>query len=256
MPPDPTGPAADAAARPGRPAGPPPGRRPLALAAVASAGIVAVLALAGLAARSGSYTRALPPDRSAAPTTYSPAPFTLPGRVAAVPATTAPAEPVNPVTGWVLLALILVVAAVTLAVLVRLAWRFFAGRAVRRRPDPSPLGPAPPVDAELPAAVERALLAVEQPDAREAVVRAWLLLGEAAAVAGTAARTSETATEYAERLAAVHRLPVPSVHRLAELYREARFSGHEVGAAQRDAARTELQLLRGALAGRPAQGAR
>jgi hypothetical protein len=98
-------------------------------------------------------------------------------------------------------------------------------------------------------AVERALVEVsEQPDAREAVVRAWLLLGEAAAVAGTPRRPAESAREYARRLGDKHRLPADSLERLAALYREARFSDHQMLPEQRAVAHSELLALQTALA--------
>jgi hypothetical protein len=104
-------------------------------------------------------------------------------------------------------------------------------------------------DEVLHTAVERALLELDdRPDAREAVVRAWLLLGEAAAVAGTPRRPAESAREYARRLAETHRLPSDSLERLAALYREARFSNHEVVPEQRDVARADLFALQTALA--------
>jgi Domain of unknown function (DUF4129) len=218
------------------------------VAAVTFAGLLLLITLLGLAARSGSYARELPREPPATTAPYSPAPFTLPSYVTAIPTTTAPPEPVNPVTGWVVLGLVLLLAAGVLAVLARTAWQYLT-TSVHRRPEPAPMSAARPADPGMPAAVDRALLAVEQPDAREAVVRAWLVLGEAAAAAGTPARTSETATEYAERLAAAHGLPAASVHRLAELYREARFSAHPVGDPQRGEARTELARLRTTLAG-------
>ena len=101
----------------------------------------------------------------------------------------------------------------------------------------------------LPDAVQVALREVaDHPDAREAVVRAWLLLGEAAATAGTARRPAESAREYARRLADAHHLPAPSLERLAALYREARFSDHEMHPEQRELARRELFALQTALA--------
>src|SRR4051812_28961445 len=106
-----------------------------------------------------------------------------------------------------------------------------------------------PDERVLPDAVQVALREVtDQPDAREAVVRAWLLLGEAAATAGTARRPAESAREYARRLADAHRLPAPALERLAGLYREARFSDHEMHPEQRELARRELFALQTALA--------
>jgi hypothetical protein len=101
-------------------------------------------------------------------------------------------------------------------------------------------------------AVTRALRQVDdQPDAREAVVQAWLLLGAAATAAGTPPRPAETSAEYVDRLAEEQRLPAAPLQRLAGLYREARFSAHPVRAAQRDQARAELSTLQAALAAGP-----
>lgn len=234
------------------PSGSPPaaggrGNRRLLPLAAAALGILALLLLAGLAARSGSYVTERPAGPTTAPATYTPPPASLPTAELTASATTPP-PPATVAAGWVALAgglLVLLGLLAGVALLATLLPRWRLSR--RGRPVPAALGAAGEPTAELPAAVDRALEAVEQPDAREAVVRAWLLLGEAAAAAGTPARTSETATEYAERLAGAHRLPAASVHRLAELYREARFSGHPVRAEQRDRARAELQQLRGAL---------
>ena len=74
------------------------------------------------------------------------------------------------------------------------------------------------------------------------------MLGEAAAVAGTPRRPSESAREYARRLGDKHRLPADSLERLAALYREARFSDHQMLPDQRDVARGELFALQTALA--------
>ena len=80
-------------------------------------------------------------------------------------------------------------------------------------------------------------------------MRAWLLLGEAAATAGSARRPAESAREYAHRLADAYQLPAQSLERLAALYREARFSDHEMRSEQRELARRELFALQTALAG-------
>jgi hypothetical protein len=53
----------------------------------------------------------------------------------------------------------------------------------------------------------------------------------------------ETATEYAERIAGEFYVPVRRLTRLAELYREARFSQHDVGGGQRAEARDLLEQL-------------
>lgn len=229
-------------------------RVPVALLAVAVLAVLvlAVLVLAGVAARSGSYAPELrsAPTRSAAPTLApAPPPESAP-RSSAVPTPSSPPDPVNPVTGRTVLVLVLLLAAAGL-VLLALAVRH-RPRLQRRPPDAVVPPAGEPAASALTDAMDRALAAVEQPDAREAVVQAWLRLGAAAAEAGTPSRPAETATEYAERLARAHGLPPSSVHRLAALYREARFSGHPVHDDQRDEARAHLTALRAALTTAPA----
>ena len=146
---------------------------------------------------------------------------------------------------------VLVLVLLLAALLVVLAVRRLVRHLPRRLPERAAGGTGgDPVSArpELSSAVERALVAVEQPAARDAVVQAWLLLGAAAAAAGTPALPAETAAEYAERLTVTHRLPAAALHHLAELYRVARFSEHPVGEAERDDARRVLTELRTGLA--------
>lgn len=219
-----------------------------ALAAVLTAlAVVLVLALAGLATHSGRWTAELP--RTAAPTAAPPAPLRTPPVAPTRPAerTDAPFQGDLEVgiPALVVVGLLLLLSLVGLVMLVRRIPRWHRGP---KAADVA-VGPA---GTALPDAVERALEVIEDPDAREAVIRAWLLLGAAAAEAGTPARPAETAAEYARRLAAAHDLPVPSLERLAALYREARFSDHEVRPGQREQAREELHRLRAALAGHAA----
>jgi Domain of unknown function (DUF4129) len=243
----------DAGARPGA------ARRPGPLTWVL-AGLVAVLvtALAVLGARSRPW---VPQSAPSAPTLAGP-PALPQSRLPAAVTQSAPPTPFTAgndggILAYVLVAIVLVLLVAGLALLAsgllhRPGWR-------RRPPVPEgdPLEPADRSATALPGAVERALDAVEDPDAREAVVQAWLLLGRAAAASGTAPRPAETAAEYARRLAAERGLPAGAVEALAALYREARFSTHEVRPEQRDAARAHLLDLRAALAASPvARGSR
>jgi hypothetical protein len=220
---------------------------------LAGLAVVLVLALAVLGARSGPW---VPPAQPSPPTSAAPAALPRSKLPAAVTQSAAP----TPVTGGndggiaayvvVGVVLLLVVAGVVLllsGLLHRPMWR-------HRTPGPqsAPLVAADQLATALPGAVQQALDAVEDPDAREAVVQAWLLLGRAAAESGTAPRPAETADEYARRLASERRLPATAVAALAELYREARFSTHDVRPEQRDRAREHLLALRAALAGNPA----
>lgn len=215
--------------------------------------VLLLVALGTLAARSDTW---VPPGSAPDPAAVgspSAAPTTAPTTAPPLP----PAPPADPGSRGPLVLVVLVAGVLLLLLLSGLvALATAAGRISWRRRVPGERaaglgqgpGAADPSNPLAPA-VQRALTAVtDQPDAREAVVRAWLLLGEAAAAAGTAPRPAETAGEYAERLAAAHDLPRTSVERLATLYREARFSDHTVVAEQRDAARTELLALQAALA--------
>jgi len=223
----------------------------LPVAAVACSAVLLVLLMCGVAARSGSWAS----GRQSAVTTAAPKAVASGSDTSA---DTASPVPIRRATGPGVDVLAYLLTAFTLALallgllllsdLVRLParrhWRRQLVSSEAEITDDLAVG-----DEALDDAVARALVEVsEQPDAREAVVRAWLLLGEAAAVAGTPRRPSESAREYARRLGDKHRLPSDSVERLAALYREARFSDHEMLPEQRAVAHRELLALQTALA--------
>ena len=220
------------------------------MSAAAGALLLAALFVLGLAARGGSYTAPTAPRTTTPPTMRLPTAAPLTPPPLPTPSTPPPdLSPGNPLVGRVLLVLLLVGALVLTALAVRAVLRRLPRRLPERAAGSAP-GTAASARPELTTAVERALRAVEQPAARDAVVQAWLLLGEAAAAAGTPALPAETAAEYAERLTVAHRLPATALHHLAELYRVARFSEHPVGEAERDDARRVLTELRTGLAAR------
>jgi hypothetical protein len=218
-------------------------------------GLLLVLLIAGVAAREGDYTAPVP-TTAAAPTTPTAAPSRPTASPTAARTGTAtedrqPELPRSKALGRVLLVIVALLALGAGGALVTSLVR--STRDLARSGALTPPGAAGTAvrDALGPAARE-ALLAVEQPDAREAVVRSWLLLGEAAAAAGLPARPAETAAEYADRIVAELDGPGTELDRLADLYREARFSQHEVGEPQRAAARDLLRRLRDRLARVPA----
>jgi hypothetical protein len=96
------------------------------------------------------------------------------------------------------------------------------------------------------AAVDAGLAELDDADAdpRRAVIACWVRLEAAAAAAGTERSPGDTSTELVSRLLARHYVTGPVLGALAEVYREARFARHEVGAATREQARTALRLLR------------
>lgn len=78
---------------------------------------------------------------------------------------------------------------------------------------------------------------------RNGIVRCWLRLEQSVAAAGMPPHRSETAAEFTVRV--LHRLDLDprAIGRLAGLYREARFSDHELGEDARTAARSALEQL-------------
>jgi Domain of unknown function (DUF4129) len=212
--------------------------------AIAAVGVLLlVLVVVALAARGADWTTRGPTAWHAPPPAH---PVVLPTPTAtATPTDPSSNLPPSQTSGRVVLVILGLLAVCLLVLLMQAVQRL---RSLLRRP--APAAPLAALDERtLAEAADRALVEVEQPDAREAVVRAWLLLGAAAAEAGVPAHPAETATEYAGRIATAFAVPVPELHRLAELYREARFSSHPVEERQRAEARELLQQLRAGLQG-------
>jgi hypothetical protein len=94
--------------------------------------------------------------------------------------------------------------------------------------------------------------AVEEGDPRNGIVACWLRLQQVVADAGLPPRRSETSSEFVVR--ALHSLDLDprAIGRLAALYREARFSEHQLGEDARTAARDALAALHAELRSRGA----
>jgi hypothetical protein len=115
---------------------------------------------------------------------------------------------------------------------------------------------APEVDdevqaVELAAAVEEGLRGLDQGGPGEGVVASWVLLERAAADAGTHRAAPDTPSELAGRLIDRHAVSSAPLLRLADLYREARFSRHELPESARTEARAALEQLRAELEASP-----
>lgn len=217
-------------------------RRAVGVAAV----LLLVLALAGVAARSAQWAS----ERPSAPVAVQPLPTEAPPTPQLTLPPVSPEQTAEHLDSWVFRAIAAAVAVFIAGCFAGAAWLFWPRlrwrpRWWRRAPADEHVDEA--AAASVAEAVDRALLLVDEPDARNAIVRAWLLLGAAAAAAGTPPRRTETSREYAGRLAAQHGLPTRAVERLAGLYREARFSAHDMRPDQREQARTDLLALRAAL---------
>lgn len=103
----------------------------------------------------------------------------------------------------------------------------------------------------LAAAVEEGLRELDQGGPGEGVVASWVLLERAAADAGTHRAAPDTPSELAGRLIDRHPVSSAPLLRLADLYREARFSRHELPESARTEARANLEQLRAELEASP-----
>ncbi len=78
---------------------------------------------------------------------------------------------------------------------------------------------------------------------RDAIVECWLRLEAAVVEAGVERHPSDTSTELIERVLAEHRVDPAAIARLAALYREARFSDHDMDEGARRAAIVALDTV-------------
>jgi Domain of unknown function (DUF4129) len=104
---------------------------------------------------------------------------------------------------------------------------------------------------QLAAAVDEGLRELDQGGPGEGVVASWVLLERAAADAGTHRAAPDTPSELAGRLIDRHPVSSTPLLRLADLYREARFSRHELPESARTEARAALEQLRAELEASP-----
>ena len=98
--------------------------------------------------------------------------------------------------------------------------------------------------------VDAQLDALAEGSPRNAIVACWLRLEDDVAEAGLPRLVSETSAEFTERVLGSYALDPAPISELAALYREARFSIHELGQAERQRAITALRQIHVALAPR------
>jgi hypothetical protein len=96
---------------------------------------------------------------------------------------------------------------------------------------------------ELSDAVSSSTYRIESGTPSDAIVACWLALERAAAAAGVERKPSETPAELAVRVLAACWVSRAALERLADLYREARFSAHGLPESARAEARDALRLL-------------
>jgi hypothetical protein len=107
------------------------------------------------------------------------------------------------------------------------------------------LDPTTGGDVELDEAAQFDALADGEP--RNAIVACWLRLEDDVAAAGWPRHAAETSAEYTTRVLAAVGLDGEAVTALAALYREARFSTHTLGEADRSRATAALRAVHGSL---------
>lgn len=78
----------------------------------------------------------------------------------------------------------------------------------------------------------------------EAVINAWLVLERTAITVGIDDDASRTPSELVTAVLQEYDVDEAAIERLAALYREARFSVHEIGEGQREAARGAVRQVR------------
>ena len=225
--------------------------KPAAFAAVLI--LVAGIALIAVTARSGR-TETVRPITAASSAPAAPPAASRPYRQLDRSTSGAQAQSVSAPS-----AVVLILLGILVLVLVLVAYflRFMAERVrmrtdIRRyrRPAPDRLGPAPdrPDPAVLAAAVEAGLRDLDDGSPGEGVIACWVQLERAAADAGAERAAPETPSELAGRLIDTRGVEAGPLVRLAELYREARYSTHPVPESARTQARSLLEEVRADLA--------
>lgn len=167
-----------------------------------------------------------------------------PSATSSRPTSTSTAMPFDPSPVLVTLVQIVLVLA-ALVVLVVLAQ--LVRSLLRRRPHlelhEEPDFAIPLVPTELLEGARDRLRDLETGEPRNAIVAAWLGLETSAAATGLPRLPAETSTEYTERVIGVWPVDSARLGDLAALYREARFSVHDLGESHRDRAITDLRVL-------------
>jgi Domain of unknown function (DUF4129) len=141
---------------------------------------------------------------------------------------------------WILAVAVALLVGVVLVLLVRAAWR-----RLQDRPPATP--PPPPLTDVLPGAVaadaqaQLDVLAEGLPS--DAIVACWVRLERSISQAGVPLPVARTSTEVTVDLLRRYSVDVDALNRLAALYREARFSRHQLSEAQRTEAAQALERV-------------
>jgi hypothetical protein len=167
------------------------------------------------------------------------------GGAPAAPPPTVPPETLPPVDQslpsdgpdlrWLVYTVIALVAVVLAVALVR--WlRTVTWRRPRRRASRSVVEPLPDVAAALAEAGAELLDTLRDGTPRNAIVACWVRLEQAVRDAGVVPGPTETSTELTTRVLSGLSMDPAAIESLGALYREARFSRHELGEPERERA--------------------
>lgn len=169
-----------------------------------------------------------------------------------IPTQTIPEDPRSESPPW----LSVLIGALGFAIVATLAWlvlRWLARAWRERRRDTAPAPPPIPPEAAAAALLEDRhqhwdALAEGTPD--EAIVAMWVALEQSVARAGVQRSPSETSGELTLRVLDHLNVDGDAVETLAALYREARFSRHQLSDVQRERARGALRQVHDSLSRR------
>jgi Domain of unknown function (DUF4129) len=154
----------------------------------------------------------------------------------------------GPDLSWVdslLTVLVLSAALIVVVLLARWVWRNLWRHRRRRlhRPPEVPFEVLPEMALALTKDESAQFATLEEGSPRNAIVACWLRLEEVAGEAGVPSRPTETSTEFTTRVLGALAFDPAMINGFAGLYREARFSRHELGEPARRAAVAALRSL-------------
>ncbi len=140
--------------------------------------------------------------------------------------------------------IVLTLGAIALIIgIVRYAWRHRPRVSWRRRVTPDPFTVRDDIVAAVAADAEAQRAALLGGVPRNAIVECWLRLEALVADAGLDRQPADTSTEFTMRILSRYAVDAAAIAGLADLYREARFSTHEMDESDRTAAIVALDAL-------------
>ena len=215
-------------------------RRGLYAVVAASAVVMAALVVAATGRPVAILTRPSSVDTFSAIPTLSLQPSSPPTTTSSTGAASGPGEP-SPILILLMQVVLVLIAVVVIAVIVQLIVALARKPRISHHDEPGFVVPAVPE--ELLASAQERMRLLETGEPRNAIVAAWLNLETSAAATGLVRHPAETSTEYTERVLATWDIDRTRIDDLAALYREARFSQHELGEDHRRRAIADLHVL-------------